>query len=71
MNEKEQAQWLFDNLFDITNDVETAKKAARFVAEEVIQEIFDTGGSAERSQYWMHTQQMIANDEIIKPSQHE
>lgn len=65
MNEKEQAQWLFDNLFDITNDVEMAKKAARFVAEEVVQEIFDTNGSSERSQFWMHVQQMISNNEVI------
>ena len=64
MNEREQAQWLVDNMFAITNDLEMAKKAARFVAEEAIQEIVDHGGNAERAQLWMHVQQMIANNEI-------
>lgn len=68
MNEKEQAQWLVDNMFDITNDFEMAKKAARFVAEEVIQEIMDNGGNAERTQVWMHVQQIINNNEVINPS---
>ena len=71
MNEKEQAQWLVDNMFDITNDFEMAKKAARFVAEEVIVEILDTGNKAERAHLWMHVQQIINNNEVINPSQHE
>lgn len=64
MNEREQAQWLVDNMFAITNDLEMAKLAARFVAEEAIQEIVDHGGNAERAQLWMHVQQMITNNEI-------
>jgi hypothetical protein len=64
MNEKEQAQWLFDNMLELIGDEDVARKAAMFVAEEVVQEIFDTGGNAARSQHWQQAYQMLLRNEI-------
>jgi hypothetical protein len=64
MNEKEEAQWIFDNMLEIIGDEEKARVASAFLAEQMVYEIVDNAGVAERSQGWQHIYQMLMNNEI-------